>query len=67
MTSSSSEGTAKVKSNCYVCTACLHEQLSFLKPCEKCGSRKIEHVAFKRQQFGEHWQALLRADHGLTH
>jgi hypothetical protein len=25
----------------------------------KCGSRKPEHVGFKKQQMGEHWGELL--------
>lgn len=51
----------------YVCTTCLHEQSTFSKPCEKCGSRKLEHSAFRRQTDGEHWRELREAEKSLEH
>ena len=46
----------------FVCTVCLHEQRTFSHPCDKCGSRKIEHVEFKRQQLGENWRLMMQTE-----
>jgi hypothetical protein len=51
----------------YLCTDCFHEQKHFLNPCEKCGSKKIEHSAARLQLSGEHWRELREADKGLEH
>jgi hypothetical protein len=51
----------------YVCTNCLHEQATFTKPCEKCGSRKVEHSAFRPQTSGEYWRELREADKSAEH
>lgn len=48
----------------YVCLQCLHERQTFAIRCPRCGSRRVEHVEFKRQQLGEHWRELLRVDEG---
>ena len=48
--------------NFYICRDCLHEQATFTSPCERCGSRRIEHVDFLRQQLGENWRELLDAE-----
>lgn len=50
----------------YVCTVCLRELLTFSKPCERCGSRKIEHREFLRMLHGEHWRELLQGDKGMV-
>lgn len=51
----------------YACVECLHEQKTFAKPCEKCGSRKLEHSAFRRQTGDEHWRELREAEKGREH
>ncbi|MFL6332029.1 MAG: hypothetical protein ACJ754_01645 [Pyrinomonadaceae bacterium] len=50
-----------------VCLACFHRQRSLLQPCQKCGSRRLAHVAFLRQTFGDEWELLLKAEEGKVH
>jgi hypothetical protein len=57
----------KTINHAYVFTDCRHEQATFTKPCEKCGSRKIEHSAFRRQNLGDHWRELQDAEESLEH
>ena len=53
------------KPKVYVCLKCSHEQERFAA-CERCGSRRVEHVDFKRQQLGEHWRELMEAEKGTV-
>jgi hypothetical protein len=47
----------------FVCVSCYHEQRSFTI-CEKCQSRRLEHIEFKKQQLGEHWREIIRVEVG---
>jgi hypothetical protein len=46
----------------FVCLGCYHEQATFTQPCERCGSRRLEHIEFIRQRLGPHWRELLAAE-----
>ena len=50
-----------------VCLACFHRQHSLLQPCQKCRSRMLAHVAFLKQNYGDEWDLLLKADEGEVH
>lgn len=45
-----------------VCLACLGRQRDLLHCCDKCGSRRLIHVEFLKQTYGENWRELLEAD-----
>jgi hypothetical protein len=50
-----------------VCLECFHRQRSLLSPCQMCGSRRLAHVAFLKQTYGEDWKLILEADKGKVH
>ena len=43
-----------------VCLACFHRQRSLVNPCQKCGSRRLTHVAFLKQKYGPDWELILK-------
>lgn len=45
-----------------ICTACLTEATSLVRPCDKCGSRKFISTFWLRDRLGEHWRALLESE-----
>ena len=63
-TSQSSEPEAPA--GLYVCASCLHGLPTFSQSCWRCGFRRVEHAAFKRQQLGDHWRELLQAESGMV-
>jgi primosomal protein N' len=52
--------------NPIVCLNCFHRSRGIINPCNKCGSRKLAHVAFLIQQMDEAWELFLKGAFSLS-
>jgi hypothetical protein len=45
----------------------LHRPRRLREPCEKCGSKKLQHLRFLIRRLGPDWKLIMEADKGRVH